>query len=143
MTGHTQLECDSDLARIERKKNNKEFDVSADFVKIIKEAKLGTDKYNVKYVLKKYSSIRPGKKIGDPCVIDIRSLKYSSSNTLNYKLCFDDWWKDHPQCQNRSVINMTSGPLYLAPIPLQTRKYRDLLSLQNIIPKDPQGRLGT
>nr|CAI5848981.1 unnamed protein product [Callosobruchus analis] len=48
--------------------------------------------------LKYYSSIRPGKKAGDPVVTDLRALKYNGSDlTIEYKFKMTDAWQSIPQ----------------------------------------------
>lgn len=114
------MECDSVHATIEKKKKNWEMYVPADFVQIIQQAHINNPHkvYHINYdFFKKYSdikyfsSIRPGPKKGDPCVNNIRALKYSK-NGIQYKIKFDDDWADLPQRKKNmplpSVANLYS-----------------------------------
>lgn len=71
---------------IERQLRNQNINVPAEYDKICTNARKTPKPYVVKYLnhtfLENYSkvltinSIRPGKKMGDPVVTDIRALKY-------------------------------------------------------------------
>ena len=84
--GHTQMECDSVHAACERAVNKRKIYLPHDYLEFIKNAKKDRS-YDVKYVtheffssfqnLDYYQSIRPGSRVGDPVVTDIRLLKYS------------------------------------------------------------------
>lgn len=143
--GHTQMECDSVHATIERRKKNRELYAPANFVELIKQSRIGSPgPYNVKYVdynffinysdISYYNSIRPGKKAGDPVVNDIRALRYSAENDLQYKTDFNADWQALPQRKNKS--NGLPKPLYSAPQPISKSKYDSLQSLKPIILKD-------
>nr|CAH7738743.1 unnamed protein product [Callosobruchus chinensis]CAH7745920.1 unnamed protein product [Callosobruchus chinensis] len=145
--GHSQMECDSVHSTIESAKKNKEIHSPSNYVHIIKQArKCPKEPYKVKYVdysffksydeIKYFSSIRPGLKKGDPCVTDLRALKYSTDG-VSYKLNFDHDWTALPK-----RINWTVGavkPLYDAPIPLKGDKYDHLQALKSVIDKDYHG----
>ncbi|CAG4945373.1 unnamed protein product [Parnassius apollo] len=80
-------ECDSVHSTIERKLKNREIHLPSDYVTITKEGR-STNPYeaiNVDHEFVKdyarpenmlYKSIRPGRKSGDPQVVDIRVIKY-------------------------------------------------------------------
>ncbi|XP_039296260.1 uncharacterized protein LOC120354091 [Nilaparvata lugens] len=80
--GHTNMECDSVHACIERKLKNRDVHVPADYVTATKEAREKPFPYEVKYLthdffkdytvpnLQYYESIRPGRKSGDPVLTD-------------------------------------------------------------------------
>ena len=82
--GHTQMECDSMHSVIESRKKNKDIFVPAQYVQLIQDSR--AKPYKVKYIdhtffkdfstIREYSSIRPGRKAGDPTVVDLRCLKY-------------------------------------------------------------------
>lgn len=143
--GHTQMECDSVHAAIERRKKDRELYAPCNFEQVIQESRLKKP-YKVKYLdykffrnysdLKFFKSIRPGNKTGSPTVLQLRALKYSSAK-LMFKLSFDDEWKDLPQrLDKKHSVETDVKDLYTKEIPLTTQKYRDLLSLKPLLPKD-------
>lgn len=107
--GHTQMEVDSAHSLIERKLKNKDIYLPTDYIHICREAR-PTKPFVVKYLkfddfldltsLKYYSNIRPGYKIGDPTVSDIRSLCYDSKGEISYKLNYSDEWKMYTKRPN-------------------------------------------
>lgn len=150
VVGHTQMECDSVHATIERKKKGRDLYVPADFITIIKEARL-SQPYQVRYLnhtffrdfssLTYLKSIRPGIKKGDPCVVNLRALKYSSDCGVQYKLSFDDQWSFLPhritrQQQLNSGQNTATTGLYNHRLAITKRKYGDLQDLKRMIPAD-------
>lgn len=149
VVGHTQMECDSVHASIERKKKGRELYVPADFNMVIKQSRL-LQPYQVHYLnhtffrdfssLDYLKSIRPGTKKGDPCVINLRALKYTFNDGVQYKLCFDEEWqllrhrKLRPQVQHNDNILLPG--LYNQQLPISKRKYDDLQDLKRMIPAD-------
>lgn len=82
--GHAQMEADSVHSQIERRQvRGRVFNVPADYATAMKKARTNQVPCNVIYLdhtlfrnyesLKYVKSIHPGKKSGDPCVVDIRS----------------------------------------------------------------------
>ena len=104
--GHTYMEVDSVHSTIERKIKIKSIYVPQNYVDLIKSVR-PTQKYKVLYVdhsffkrwsdLEIYSSIRPGTKVGDPVVTDLRVLLYTSSGEIKYKLSFSEEFSDLPR----------------------------------------------
>lgn len=151
VVGHTQMECDSVHATIERKKKGKELFVPADFATIIKQARLSKP-YEVRYLnhnffsdfssLQYLKSIRPGSKKGDPCVVDLKALKYTSASDTtgaHYKLCFDEDWRFLPHRMTRQLnVNrdLIIPALYNQPLSITKRKYDDLQDMKQLIPAD-------
>ena len=92
--GHTQMECDSVHAACERALRDRKIYVPVNYVDYIKGAKK-QQPYNVKYLsydffksysnLCYYQTIRPGHKVGDPVVTDIRQILYKNGS-IKYKL---------------------------------------------------------
>lgn len=86
-------------------------------------------------------SIRPGVKKGDPCVVNLRALKYSSDCGVQYKLSFDDQWSFLPhritrqQLLNSGQNTVTTG-LYNHRLAITKRKYSNLQDLKRMIPGD-------
>jgi hypothetical protein len=148
--GHTQMECDSVHATIERHKKRRNINTPAQFVEVIEHARIGHP-YRVKYLsheffkdynkLHMYSSIRPGRKIGDPTVCDLRAVRYLPNGRISWKLDHsDDEW--HDLLQTRAASNQSDltddslMPLYSAPIKIKHDKFCDLQSLKAVILSD-------
>lgn len=116
--GHTQMESDSMHSLIERKPKNSKINVPADYVNVCRQAWKPPTEYKVEYIDHKYfknfedhlsyRSIRPGKVAGDPCVTDIRALKYEyvPDGTIRFKLIFSEEWQVLPQRKNKTVKTM-------------------------------------
>ncbi|XP_072392543.1 uncharacterized protein [Diabrotica undecimpunctata] len=112
--GHTQMEADSMHSTIERCLKNKTINVPADYLGICLSARKIPKKYNVTYLnhtffksmkkLEFLKSIRPGKKKGDPKVVDVRALRYNANGQIDYKLRFGDNWKLLPQRLSSGIV---------------------------------------
>lgn len=144
--GHTQMCCDSVHSVIERKIKNRIISVPADYVNIIETARKNPMPYNVIYLehtffkaysnLKYYSSIRPGKKAGDPVVTDLRALKYNGSDlTIEYKLKMTDAWQCIPQRPGKFLAEKPVG-LYDSAPGIQKDKYDHLQELTKVLKSD-------
>jgi len=146
--GHTQMECDSVHSVIERRKKHRDLHCPAQYVQLIKEARLKTP-YKVHYVqhdffkdyssLRMYSSIRPGRKVGDPTVTDLRCIKYLPSGEIQWKLRHTDDWKLLLQPRRGAIHGCDDAnikPLYSSSIPIKFDKYKDLQSLKSVILPD-------
>lgn len=149
--GHSQMECDSAHALIERKSKDKDIHLPSDYLKIAKDCKKNKPYYDAvlldhTYFLDYsdkaflvYKSIRPGKTAGDPAVKDIRCLKYNPiKRIIEYKLCFDEDYKELPQRQNKTNFAMQQDykKLYTSQIPLTLSKFQDLQKLKQVLPTD-------
>ena len=146
--GHTQMECDSVHSVIERRKKHRDLHSPAQYVQLIKEARLKTP-YKVHYVqrdffkdysnLRMYSSIRPGRKVGDPTVADLRCIKYLPSGEIQWKLRHTDEWQLLLQPRHSAIHGCDTAdikPLYSSSIQIKQDKYRDLQSLKSVIMSD-------
>lgn len=144
--GQTQMCCDSVHSVIERKIKNRIISVPADYVNIIETARKNPMPYNVIYLehtffkaysnLKYYSSIRPGKKAGDPVVTDLRALKYNESDlTIEYKLKMTDAWQCIPQRPGKFLAEKPVG-LYDSAPGIQKDKYDHLQELTKVLKSD-------
>lgn len=146
--GHTQMEADSVHSQIERQIRKKIVNVPADYVTAIENARKKPKPYLVTYLnhtffknferLKYFKSIRPGRKVGDPCVTDIRALKYNK-NGLMYKLRFVEEYTHLPNrtlavVEPTEIVNIPS--LYKDKLKIKKRKYDDLQELKKTIPID-------
>lgn len=94
--GHTQMECDSVHSVIERKLRNRDIHVPAEYAAVIRGARSSPKPYEVKYVGYSFfqdfskvnicKSVRPGSKVGDPTVHDLRAVRCCCFfNTLFHK----------------------------------------------------------
>lgn len=89
--GHTQMEADSVHALIERKLKNKSIYLPSNYCRITEEARQKKP-YKVKNIShgfvkdysqnQKFAFIRPGKKVNDPTVNDIKVIKYSPDGSI-------------------------------------------------------------
>ena len=59
------------------------------------------------------SSIRPGKRIGEPVVTDISALQYNEEELIKYKLNFNENWQEISHLTKRNQFDHTKLPLYL------------------------------
>lgn len=144
--GHTQMEGDSVHAMIENKLKNKDIYVPYEFVKYTKEARMKPFPYDAKYLkhdffkdyskLEYYRSIRPGRKTGDPVVTDIHCLKYDPAGVIQYKLQFDDEYKDIPRRPSKVCLDIEIKKLHTARLSIQASKFKHLQELKAVIPED-------
>ncbi|XP_022829230.1 uncharacterized protein LOC111358350 [Spodoptera litura] len=145
--GHTQMECDSVHAAIERKLKNREIHLPSDYITVTKEARVNPFPYeavqiNFDFVKNyndktnwRYSTIRPGRKAGDPVVVDLRVIQYRPDGTIYYKINFDDDWTELP-VRPRKLNSVAYSPLHVAPIPIASTKFNHLQQLKEVLPKD-------
>lgn len=148
--GHTQMEADSMHSTIERKLRNKSINVPADYVGVCLQARKIPQPYHVKYLdysfFKNFSqlqflrSLRPGRRVGDPVVTDIRALKYTSDGSVAYKLRHTENYTAM-EYRNKKNINECFNygelpQLYERPLPIKKSKYDHLQSLKASLEKD-------
>lgn len=139
--GHTNMECDSVHATIEKKLKNKTISIPNDYHRITMEARVNPKPYevlcptfeffynfNVDLV---YESIRPGKKPTEPTVTDIRVLKYEKGN-IEYKLNFDDnLYTPLPQRPKKPIKKIEDFPkLHAGKLPITQKKYQHLQEIK-------------
>lgn len=148
VVGHTQMEVDSVHSSVERKLGRrKEIYLPSDYLRIITEARQNPSPYETialsysdffQFELNYYSSIRPGKKTGDPVVTDICGLQYTTDGIMYYKLKFSDAWTELPHRQRRTtpMNNNARIPLYHGPCPIEESKFAHLQDLKELIPRD-------
>lgn len=141
--GHTQMEVDSVHHTIEIKLKKREIHLPTDYINVCKDART-KNPYRVKYFdfscfddyssLKYYTSIRPGTSKGDPSVTDIRCLKYKPDSFIQYKLNYDDEWKNLP-LRNSKIGVYQVNKLYKEPIKIKNEKFNHLQQLKSVLPK--------
>lgn len=116
------------------------------YVQIAKTAKI-KNRYEVHYiphtffknysVLNSYTSIRPGNKIHDPKVTDLRCLAYRVDGTIEFKINYEDAWaKLTRRRQNNQGNDITVPLLYTNPLKIKPDKFRHLQELKQFIPED-------
>lgn len=144
VAGHTQMECDSMHSTIERKMVNDVF-TKRDYAVLIQCARIKPSPYIVKQMKHQdfmkmgnahFTSIRPGKKTGDPVVHDLRGLMYQGDGGVKYKLSFSihSNWENLPHRVNDTEIKWT--PLFTSRLPIKMRKFNDLQSMKAVMPAD-------
>lgn len=136
--GHTQMEVDSAHSLIERKLKNKDIYLPTDYIRICREAR-PKNAFIVKYLsftdffnltaIKYYNNIRPGYKVGDPTVSDIRSLRYNCEGEITYKLNYSDEWSKFTRRPNLSE-NVCITNHYKERLKIKADKYEHLQVLK-------------
>lgn len=74
------------------------------------------------------------KKAGNACVADIQALRYSKSDSIQYKLNFDEDWVPLPSRQLNIVGCVRK--IYEGAVPITADKYNQLQSLKCVIHED-------
>lgn len=144
--GHTQMECDSMHATIEKRLKNREVYSPSGYVEACRTARKHPEPYQVQYLyhesflkysdLKFISSIRPGTKKGDPVVTNLKVIKYEPNWSITVKLNFSDEFLELPRAVNipRGDVHLVS--LYDSTILLEERKFKDLQEMKVVLPRD-------
>lgn len=145
--GHTQMECDSTHSLIERKIKNRIINLPSEFVTLFKEARKKPFPLDVKHLsfdffknfnetyLQRFSSIRPGKNVGDATVNNLRCLRYDSKGDIYYKLQFNEDYK-HLSHRNTAKPCQELENLYNEPLTISETKFKHLQDLKSYIPQD-------
>jgi len=145
--GHTQMECDSTHALIERKLKGREITLPYQYAEIILEARKNPFPFDVEYLtfdffkkyddkcLIRYDSIRPGKIKSDPSVVDLRCLKYTPDGAIQYKINYEDNYKILPQRPKLPPLqkNTSFEPLFSKRLPIKDTKYKHLQDLKTVM----------
>ena len=140
--GHTQMEVDSAHSVVERKLKNVDIYVPGDYVNIIRNAR--KPPYVVRYLdhdffmdfskIGPYKSIRPGAKVGDPTVMDLRCIRYMPNGEVSYKINYEDEWKT--LLKPRAVQREEPIVLYQTKLKIKETKYQHLQQLKTVMPRD-------
>lgn len=80
-----------------------------------------------------FSTIRPGKKKGDPVVTDIHQLLYNPDGTIMYTLDYSDDWKQIPHRLMSPPTLQTVPQLHKGRIPIAKSKYDQLQELKSVV----------
>lgn len=143
--GHTQMECDSVHSTIECRLKNRDIFLPKKYAEGTKNARHSPMPYEAVFLNyqffknfsiqenQRYSSIRPGKKAGDPTVTDLRALKYNSLGEILFKLLHTEEWKNLPRSP-RDLSTQIFPQLYNERLPITQKKWKDLQSLKPVIP---------
>ncbi|CAG4955076.1 unnamed protein product [Parnassius apollo] len=132
--GHTMMEVDSVHSTIEQYIKPPIY-APSDYVARMQQAR-PRNPYDVKSIHydfflnyeeleSNFKSIRPGKKKGDPVVVDIRGLKYLSDGSVLCKLRHPDEWTILPQ-RRASRGSLLPQQLYQQPLKITESKYKHL-----------------
>lgn len=141
--GHTMMEADSVHSALEHY-FYEPINSPTDYIARMRMAR-PSNPYNVKVVdftfFKKYElpsnfrSIRPGKRVRDPVVVDIRQLKYLPNGEVFYTLDYTDIWQNLP-CK-RELQSLSSYPaLHKHQLPISDEKFEHLQQLKGVIEVD-------
>lgn len=148
--GHTQMECDSVHSMIERQFKNVDVPIPSQFLLHTAQARSTPTPYRAVMLDHtffqnfdtnvKYTSIRPGRKSGDPTVNELRVIHYDPSGVIMFKLNFDDDLKELPFRSARGwngFQSIESFPrLHKSRLPITLDKWTDLQALKQYIPRD-------
>ena len=141
--GHTQMECDSMHSLIERR-TIKDIHTPRDYIVIFDTARLRPSPYKVTQVYHNdfmklsgayVTNIRPGRKVGDPTVHDLRALQYLADGQIRYKLDFESDWEDLPQRLSIPKEPFHWVRLFPAQLPITLRKFNDLQAMKPVLPR--------
>ena len=101
MSGHSQMECDSMHSMIERKLKGPMY-TPREYIVAMQSARSQPMPYHVEHLKHDFfkkgfqdmyvSSIRPGKKSGDPTIHDLRVIRYSEDG-----ICYQTSFQEEPQ----------------------------------------------
>lgn len=145
--GHTQMEADSVHACIERKLKNKRIFLPSDYVRFTEEAR-NDPPYECKTISfdftkdfsksMTYKSIRPGKRVHDPTVTDIKIIKYTPDGNIQVKIDFEGDFNDLPRKRNCSAIKALAEfrQVHRSPLKIKKQKWLHLQQLKSVIPTD-------
>lgn len=135
---HTQMEADAIHLTIEKRLENRKINVPADYITVCQEDRK-RQPYSVQYLYHDffkcldgnhfYKSVRPGRGVGSPRVIDFRAFRYLPEGKMQFKLNFADEWEGLPQIKDKNVSPMLFDnlpSLYKEKVKIKKRKFIDL-----------------
>lgn len=154
--GHTQMECDSAHAKIEKKIKKKSIFIPQDYIDVTKIARKTVIVNNTRreYPFEavhlrhdfffnfankdqvRFKSIGPGVKPYDPTVSNLRALIYLPSGKIKYKIDFDEEYRDLPRkiasfdCEKHEPKKLHNNCLKI-----KKTKYEHLQQLKSVIPE--------
>lgn len=148
--GHTQMECDSTHALIERRLKGRDITLPCQYATIIRESRKKPFPLDVQYLsydffknyddklITRYESIRPGKMKNDPTVCNLRCLKYQPDGKILFKINYHDDYDNLPQRQKfiacSNDINLK--PLFEGRLPIKATKWKHLQEMKKCLDRD-------
>lgn len=78
-------------------------------------------------------SIRPGNRIGDPVVTDIKALMYTPDGEIHYKLKFYEEYLPDPRARPEKD---STPQAHTSRLPIKSFKIRHLQELKSVIPQE-------
>lgn len=146
VVGHTQMECDAMHSTIERNIVC-DIHVPRDFYLLMSTARRNPGPYHVQPLTFKdfkrmdktrFSSIRPGRKVGDPVVNQLSALLYSSACRVMFKLFHEevDWQPLPIRINPLPQDSIVWEPMYRERLPIVKRKFDDLMYMKKVLPED-------
>ena len=139
------MECGSMHSTIERKRLG-DINTPHDYIMIFQTARVSPSPYLVEQLMfsnrKKLDgayvlSIRPGEKVGDATVHNLRGLQYAFGE-INYKICFAEeaQWEKLPHRITIPKEGLSWVPMFQACLLISLRKYADLQSRKSVMHKE-------
>lgn len=145
------MECDAVHSMIERKLHNRVIELPSDYVKLTNEARIrpfpleavyATHDLFLNYAAQDswiYNSIRPGRKVNDPTVTDLRHLKYNfHAKIIEYKIDFDEDFKPLPVRSLKYPSDINYSPLHQDRLKIKEQKWRHLQEIKSVLTMDCQ-----
>lgn len=150
--GHTQMECDSVHALIERKMKNRIIQLPSEYISVIRESRKKPTPLDVCYLTHEdflnfdekhsfiYNSIRPGRGVNDPTVTELRALKYTPDGKIFYKINFDSDYEELPQRNKQANIkSFKFEKLFKERLKIKNSKWLHLQQLKGYLTTDTHG----
>jgi hypothetical protein len=143
--GHTHMEVDSFHSAVETRVSKQELHTVEDYVQAMESALDHSkrevtvrrlqfhefEQWNFKYI----KNARPGSKVGDPTVNDVRCYKYTKEGEMLYKLKVDDVFTPMPHKIHKSCrSNLTRKACFDAELSLSETKRKHMEELSVYIP---------
>ncbi|GFS06551.1 hypothetical protein ElyMa_006547000 [Elysia marginata] len=150
--GHSHMDVGNSHSLIEREKKGRSINVPYDYVQLMKSAGKSPCPFTVHYVTHDffmdfsevcpYTSIRPGKKTGDPTVTDVYYYKYTPEDNngrkpIQYEMRFSEEWQDI-SVPGGFASKKVGEPkqLYQERLEIPKTKYNPLQALKAVIGKE-------
>ena len=137
------MQADSIHATIERKLKHRTIYWPNDYVSVRKECR-PSQPYDVAEMkfedfldfgkIGYLQSIRPGKKVGDALVHQLRALKYTEDGKVEFKLNHDDAYKPLPQRVKMAVDPYEIKPLFPSRLKVKKMKFDHMQQLKFVMP---------
>lgn len=140
------MESNSVHARIGNKIKGKDVYMLYEYVQYTKEAREKPFPYEAIYLkhdffkdfsaINYYDSVRPGRKLGDPCIVHVHCFQYFPDRKIQYMLSFNEHFLDMPRRPKKVVKDLTLSWLFKDRIPIPYSKWKHLQDLKIVIPED-------